>query len=352
MGDFLSGALGTKSGYQAAPQQAGNAYSQQVLQDQLNKQAQIYGGQQNLAQLLQAQAAGQGPNPAQTMYQQNVNQNIANTQGMLSGQRGLNPALAAKLGANAGAQANQQAAAQSGLMQQEQQLGATANLGNLYGQMEQGNLGQQQLFNQSNLGAMQTNAQIAGQNQQASKGIVGGVLGGVGSLLGLGKAHGGMIEGYAAGGNVGISGTPMSNVGKFLTGFAAPMGQQPGTTEQDPLMSGISGFIGGAGKFLKGSPKGPKQMPAVGGMSEPTSDDGGRLMSAKGGKVPHNFKPGGQVPGRAAVKGDSLKNDTVPAMLSPGEIVVPKSVTETGDPDKARDFVAAILARENMRKKK
>jgi hypothetical protein len=34
---------------------------------------------------------------------------------------------------------------------------------------------------------------------------------------------------------------------------------------------------------------------------------------------------GGLVPGKAKVEGDSLKNDTVPAMLSPGEIVVPRT---------------------------
>jgi len=34
---------------------------------------------------------------------------------------------------------------------------------------------------------------------------------------------------------------------------------------------------------------------------------------------------GGFVPGKAKVKGDSLQNDVVPAILSPGEIVVPRS---------------------------
>ena len=38
------------------------------------------------------------------------------------------------------------------------------------------------------------------------------------------------------------------------------------------------------------------------------------------------FSEGGPVPGKAAVRGDSRANDTVPAMLSPGEYVLPKSV--------------------------
>jgi hypothetical protein len=38
-----------------------------------------------------------------------------------------------------------------------------------------------------------------------------------------------------------------------------------------------------------------------------------------------DFRNGGGVPGQANVAGDSPKNDTVPAMLSPGEYVVPRS---------------------------
>ena len=40
-----------------------------------------------------------------------------------------------------------------------------------------------------------------------------------------------------------------------------------------------------------------------------------------------NFAGGGMVPGKASVFGDSLKNDVVPSLLSPGEIVLPRSVT-------------------------
>ena len=52
---------------------------------------------------------------------------------------------------------------------------------------------------------------------------------------------------------------------------------------------------------------------------------------------------GAYVPGQASVAGDSLKNDKVPAMLSPGEIVLPRSVAQSGDaPDLAREFVAQL----------
>ena len=42
------------------------------------------------------------------------------------------------------------------------------------------------------------------------------------------------------------------------------------------------------------------------------------------------FAKGGVVPGMASVAGDSLKNDKVPAMLSPGELVIPRSAVAAG----------------------
>lgn len=55
-----------------------------------------------------------------------------------------------------------------------------------------------------------------------------------------------------------------------------------------------------------------------------------------------NIKPR-EVPGKAKYKGDTRSNDTVPALLSPGEIVLPRSVAQDEDaPDKAKKFVAAI----------
>ena len=50
---------------------------------------------------------------------------------------------------------------------------------------------------------------------------------------------------------------------------------------------------------------------------------------------------GGEVPGKASVPGDSLQNDKVPYMLSPGEIVVPRTVAKQ-DPAKVAEFIAAL----------
>jgi hypothetical protein len=55
------------------------------------------------------------------------------------------------------------------------------------------------------------------------------------------------------------------------------------------------------------------------------------------------LKDGGQVPGQAMVQGDSPANDTVPTMLSPGEVVIPRS--KVNDPEKAKEFLKAVKAR-------
>jgi hypothetical protein len=59
---------------------------------------------------------------------------------------------------------------------------------------------------------------------------------------------------------------------------------------------------------------------------------------------------GAKVPGTAKVDGDSEKNDTVPALLSPGEIVVPRSAAK--DPEKAAAFAKSVAMRSKKGKKK
>lgn len=61
-------------------------------------------------------------------------------------------------------------------------------------------------------------------------------------------------------------------------------------------------------------------------------------MAAEGGMVP-GYAPGGSV--------DSYKNDVVPAMLSPKEIILPRSITMAKNaPEKAKKFVEKILKEE------
>lgn len=228
-------------------------YSQEYFNNLIANQNQIYGGQNTLAQALQQQMEGKGPNPAQLQYQGNVQSNIANAQGLIASQRGLNPALATKIGSNIGAKANQEAALASALLQQQQQVAASQNLGNLYGQMQQGNLAAQGGYNQMFQNAQAIRSGAAARNAQAY----------------------GQMAGQVAGG------------------------------------------ISGAGQ---------QAMQALG--------SSGATQAAMG-------SHGGKVTGVAQVNGDSPENDTVHALLSPGEIVIPRS--KASDPDKAKAFIDHLL---------
>lgn len=60
---------------------------------------------------------------------------------------------------------------------------------------------------------------------------------------------------------------------------------------------------------------------------------------------------GGEIKGRAKFNGDTRTNDTVPALLSPGEIVLPRTVAQDEEaPEKAKKFVEAIKSRKKTGK--
>jgi hypothetical protein len=67
---------------------------------------------------------------------------------------------------------------------------------------------------------------------------------------------------------------------------------------------------------------------------------------AEGGEVHDHeicMKMGGAVPGQANVPGDSTQNDTIPAKLSPHEIVLPRTVAQAPNaPQEAANFVSQI----------
>lgn len=357
MGSFLGNALGVTN-----KNTGSNPYAAQALPQLEQNSQQIYGQQQALANALQKQAAGEGPNPAQIQFEMNQQQNLANAQGLLAGQRGLNPALAAKLGSNMAAEGGQNAAAQSALMQAQQQLAAQQNLGNLLGQMQSGNLGSQQAWNQANLGAQNITANAAQGNQGVNSGLVGGVLGGLSSFAGLaggGKYEGGMIKGYDSGGIVDPGSMPSSILGNQIAQLNAPNMEAGKILEKS--VSGMFPKPPSGSSFPLGSNTAAGSSPMAGGAADAaeTSSGMGSLMAAapaialvnKGGMM-GEYLSGGTVPGKATVHGDSPKNDKVPAMLSPGEAVLPRSVMNSKDaPSAAAKFVRALLVREKLGKK-
>lgn len=303
--------------------------------------SQANAGLNSLAQMLQQQATGQGPNLANALLQQATGQNVANQAALAAGQRGAssNVGLMSRQAAQAGAQAQQQAASQGSINALQQQIAAQQALGGVYGtqgSLANQNLGIQQAGQQAQnsliTGAQGSNnqlgANIAAQNAATNQGLIGGVAN-MGAKL-IGMADGGMpalsiLPQWGQGSNFGFN---------FTSGKKAkdPMA---GATN---AVSDASGVEGGA----------------------QLAGDAGPMMAvaAQGGGVsdlpfmPIDFKRGGTVPGKPKVKGNNLKNDVVPAMLSPEEIVVPNSVTQSSDPvGNGAKFIAQVMAGKHRRGK-
>ena len=282
--------------------------------------------QQALADALLAQANGQGPSLAALQLQQATDANAAQAAGAVASQRGINPALAARLVGQQQANAQQQAAGQAAQLRIQEQLAAREQLAGVLAQMRGQNLetlgafgglnqGQNAILSQGDLGAQQLNQSTAAQNAQLAAGmsaqaiakaqadkarsdrIVGGVIGGIGAV-------GGTIIGGPVGGAVG------AQAGNIATSGGSP--------------SGGAGYSGSTAGMVPASYT-PSAHISPGTLQQPT------------------MAGGGVVPGYAPSPGDSHDNDTVPAMLSPGEVVIPRSIVNAEDaPDRAAEFVAAI----------
>lgn len=297
-----------------------------------SRQAEVYNQQQHLARALLAQTQGQGPNPAQAMLNQQTGQNVQQQAALMAGVRGgsINPALIARQAAlqGAGAQqqsvgqaaalnAQQQIAAQNALMQQQQAMAGNALQGE---NIKQGALASQnQTITEGQLGAAGLNRQTAAENTRAINQTSGSLLSAAG--LGLLAHRGGVVPRMSSGGLM-----------------KDPEGGAPLLDTDSPTLasnvSGTANYSKGSGINIGG-----------GGDSEGGSD--GLQFGKKGGGgglLGGLLNDGGMVPGQAPVRGDSVKNDVVPALLSPGEIVLPRTVVQGKDaPEKAAEFVRYLM---------
>lgn len=322
------------------------------IQQQQQRQTDVYNQQQNLAQALLNQSQGAGPNPAQAQLAQATGQNAQQQAALMASQRGAsaNPALLARQAAMQGANVQQQGVGQAATLQAQQQLSAQQAL-----QQQQAQIGNQALQSESiqqgglasqntaqttgGLGAQGINAQSAAQNASTHAGILGGVLGGAGAALGSLFAKGGEVQHLDVGGpvndNLGIAHYDVPN-------WAMPPASGMSGTGGAALNSGLTGMGGGLGSVLAGSggtaAGGYSGTLMAGGAGDGIAELAPLAMAAnKGGNIPSFSQAllnGGSVPGKPEVSGDSEKNDTVPTMLSPGEVVLPRSVTQAPDMEK------------------
>jgi hypothetical protein len=136
------------------------------------------------------------------------------------------------------------------------------------------------------------------------------------------------------------------------------MGNDKTKTERDQAaaknlaaVSGAAATIGGA---MAGAPPVPPKIDGEGlsgsaGISPSmfSSGEGAEPMSqsrqvGRQYLTPLRESKGGVIPGKAKVPGDSTENDTVPAIVSPGEVVVPRTIVEAGHKASA-EFVKKAL---------
>src|SRR5580692_10574611 len=131
-----------------------------------------------------------------------------------------------------------------------------------------------------------------------------------------------------------------AGVGEQQANQATAAGQQ-----QAGLIGGLVGAAGEAGaSALTPAPVYNIGMPTTPEAPAATGAAAG-VAAAQGGEI-HKYLSGGDVeadrPGeRARVPGNSPKNDRIPAELSEGEVVLPRTVAHAG-PDKVMDFLNRI----------
>lgn len=332
----------------------------------------ILGQQDALAQQLQAETLGAGPNPAQNALNQNTGENIEQAAALAAGTRGAgtNAGLIASNAAGQGAKVQQQAVGQAATLQAQQQLAAQAQLqaqqqseagviqneqgiqGNLYGASANANNAQNNTGVANYAQAQGVNAQTAQANANAANKTTSGLLQGVGSLAAL-FAEGGtvpphmkkMAEIYhphlAGGGEVNFGVSSPGNVP-----ISTPVVEQDNKVDPKADASAVSSI---GGKFQK---KGASSS----GSSSPALLDAGdtkaaptTLYAAQGGKA---LKAGGQVPGTPKVNRDAYSNDTVSAKLTPGEVVIDlDTLKDKGKLGQMARFIAANIERKKAGRK-
>ncbi len=223
-------------------------------------------------------------------------------------------------------QAGTKAAAQNAINATNQAATNAANTGNVANAIQTGefNTNTAQGVNAANTAAGQGrvyyNAALPQQqfNNELNK---------AGGIAGVNTTQAGAAQNAANQSNA-MTGSLLGAAGTVVGGiYGGPMGAAVGNKLGSSLggsSSSSSAPIGGGNT----TPTGVNAQKSQYGFSK-----GGYACYADGG-VAHDhaicMKLGGHVGGHAQVDGDSEENDTVPAMLSPGELVIPRSVPKDG----------------------
>lgn len=281
----------------------------------------------------------------------------------------------------AGTQVNQNQTATSNYNQAAQ--GEQANVLNAIAAQNNANVGLQSNINNANSAMAQLNANNAAK-------FTGGVLNSVGQLFGgpaqgSNFAHGGIVKenpklaqvpqqdrfempdhikgmaqiyypdyaakmaygGVAAPSLGGIDvGSPIAHLNTSLLGNKA---KSPMQKIEKPLKKAEGEDTGGEewGGEAEGA-EGAGAEEAGGAEAAGEAGEGGEAAEAgEGLEAAALLSKGGVIPGKPKVNHNTEKNDVVPALLTPKEIVLPISVTQAKDaPEAAKQFVMALLAKQ------
>jgi hypothetical protein len=195
--------------------------------------------------------------------------------------------------------ANQKAATQMQRFNIQNQLGVQQQNTNAANQAQAGNLANAQQLGNANTSAQ--NAELYNQQQQAMNQY---------------NANKNTSE-VQAGGYSGLGAQQQQ-----LANTQAQAAVNEGSGIGGMVGAGMTSGLGGIGGGSSGSDQTANNNQSGGGFS--SSD----WASYTGGQAP-SFKQGGTVPGQAKLPGDHPQNDTVHAMLSPGEIVIPRTLAKS-----------------------
>lgn len=318
--------------------------TQQQLSNFANNLQGVNGVQNQQAVLTQLQgvANGTGPNPAQTMLNTATGQNIANTTAEMAGQRGAssNVGLIAREAAQQGAATQESAVSQAATLQANQSLNALNSEGEIAGQQ----VGETQgALNATNSAATNNQGQLLGAQGQYNTSVTSG-QGNVNTTntAGQGQVLGTLLplaQGAASGAGAAAVNSALPTNGAGTSSTAGPLANS-GNTGKETIAAAHGGVIrepvpgphkSHVANFLSAGGKVPAMV----------SPGEVYLSPEKVHRVIHEganpLKIGDHIQGKAKVKGDSRKNDTVAKTLDEGGIVI--SRTHTKDPEKAELFV-------------
>ncbi len=379
------------------PNPAQAALNQSTGQNVAN-QAALMAGQRGAganAGLIARQAAMQGANTQQQAVGQAATLQAQQQMNALAGLTSTQQAL----GNMGGSQVQQQQAQQQAMANQAnqmagQQIGAVNTnaqqaLNNQTGlQNALAGINTAKVSSQNSVNA--ANAALAGTQMQGQQAMIGGAMQGAAGGSSM-MAAGGEVKKMAAGGfmdeglgqskpQIQLDSPPpqgaTSSFGQILTTPApaaeAPKIEQPAAdaatgqqaaaekpqAAEKPTEQAINFNPSGMGYGSQALQQGAAKLTGMGwdalkSMKDSVGDMFGMAaMAAEGGLATSGGHVNAKNPGQKAVKsGDSYDNDKIPAKLSEGEIVLPRSVTMSEDPvGAAADFVAKVLAKRKVKK--